>query len=118
MLWLPKFDACEVIGLLPHASVMMGVPTFSTRLLAEETFGSAQCQTMRLFISGSAPLLAETFDSFRMRTGHTILERYGMTKGDEHESDRRRATFRRRGPLPGVSVRVATRWRPVPRSVG
>ena len=80
MLWLPRFDAREVIELLPHASVMMGVPTFYTRLLAEETFGAAQCRTMRLFISGSAPLLAETFDAFRARTGHTILERYGMTE--------------------------------------
>jgi malonyl-CoA/methylmalonyl-CoA synthetase len=109
MLWLAKFDAREVIGLLPHASVMMGVPTFYTRLLAEETFGSAQCQTMRLFISGSAPLLSETFDAFRLRTGHTILERYGMTETGMNTSnpiDGERRCGSVGPPLPGVSVRV------------
>jgi malonyl-CoA/methylmalonyl-CoA synthetase len=109
MLWLPKFDAREVIGLLPHASVMMGVPTFYTRLLAEEAFGAAQCRTMRLFISGSAPLLAETFDAFRARTGHTILERYGMTETGMNTSnpvDGERRCGSVGPPLPGVSVRV------------
>jgi malonyl-CoA/methylmalonyl-CoA synthetase len=109
MLWLPKFDAREVIELLPHASVMMGVPTFYTRLLAEEAFGSAQCRTMRLFISGSAPLLAETFDAFRARTGHTILERYGMTETGMNTSnpvDGERRCGSVGPPLPGVSVRV------------
>ena len=80
MLWLAKFDAEEVRALLPRATVMMGVPTFYTRLLALPSFGAADCRTVRLFVSGSAPLLAETFDEFRERTGHTILERYGMTE--------------------------------------
>ena len=81
MLWLPKFDADEVAALLPRATVMMGVPTFYTRLLAEPSFDArATAASMRLFVSGSAPLLPETFDAFRERTGHTILERYGMTE--------------------------------------
>jgi malonyl-CoA/methylmalonyl-CoA synthetase len=109
MLWLPKFDVHEVINLLPHASVMMGVPTYYTRLLAAEAFGPAQCRTMRLFISGSAPLLPETFDAFRARTGHAILERYGMTETGMNTSNPVDGE-RRRGsvglPLPGVSVRV------------
>ena len=109
MLWLPKFEAHEVIGLLPHASVMMAVPTYYTRMLKEESFDAAQCRTMRLFTSGSAPLLPETFEAFRARTGHTILERYGMTETGMNTSNpvggERRAG--RVGPaLPGVSVRV------------
>jgi len=109
MLWLPKFDAHEVIELLPHASVMMGVPTYYTRLLADAGFGAAQCETMRLFISGSAPLLPETFEAFRARTGHAILERYGMTETGMNTSNP--VHGERRGgsvgpPLPGVSVRV------------
>jgi len=80
MLWLPKFDAAEVIGLLPRATVMMGVPTFYSRLVSEPTFTRERCRTIRLFVSGSAPLLPETFDAFRARTGQTILERYGMTE--------------------------------------
>ena len=109
MLWLPKFDAEEVRALLPHATVMMGVPTFYTRLLAEPAFGAADCRTIRLFISGSAPLLPETFDEFRERTGHTILERYGMTETGMNTSnpldgERIGGTV---GPaLPGVAVRV------------
>src|SRR4029450_12874599 len=78
MLWLPKFDSREVMSLLPRASVMMGVPTFYTRLLATREFDREHCRSIRLFVSGSAPLLAETFESFRERTGHAILERYGM----------------------------------------
>ena len=65
MLWLAKFDADEVRALLPRATVMMGVPTFYTRLLALPSFGAADCRAVRLFVSGSAPLLAETFDEFR-----------------------------------------------------
>jgi len=109
MLWLPKFDPAEVRALLPHASVMMGVPTFYTRLLADPEFGAADCRSMRLFISGSAPLLPETFAAFRERTGHTILERYGMSETGMNTSnpldgERIGSTV---GPaLPGVSVRV------------
>jgi malonyl-CoA/methylmalonyl-CoA synthetase len=109
MLWLPKFDPNEVRALLPHASVMMGVPTFYTRLLAEPSFGAVDCRSIRLFISGSAPLLPETFAAFRERTGHTILERYGMSETGMNTSnplagERIGGTV---GPaLPGVSVRV------------
>ena len=109
MLWLSRFDAKEVIEKLPHATVMMGVPTFYTRLLAEETFVRGACETMRLFISGSAPLLAPTFEAFRERTGHAILERYGMSETGMITSNPL-AGERRAGsvglPLPGVTVRV------------
>ena len=109
VLWLAKFDAGEVRALLPRATVMMGVPTFYTRLLALPTFGAEDCRTMRLFISGSAPLLPETFDSFRQRTGHTILERYGMTETGMNTSnplDGERVGGTVGPALPGVSVRV------------
>jgi malonyl-CoA/methylmalonyl-CoA synthetase len=110
MLWLPKFDAKEVIGLLPHATVMMGVPTFYTRLLAEPGFDRSACRHIRLFVSGSAPLLAETFAEFRDRTGHTILERYGMTETGMNTANP--LSGERVGgsvgmPLPGISVRIA-----------
>jgi len=109
MLWLPKFDAAEVTSLLPRATTMMGVPTFYTRLLAEPSFGRNACRTIRLFVSGSAPLLAETFDAFRERTGHTILERYGMTETGMNTSNPLQGP-RLAGtvgpPLPGVSIRV------------
>ena len=109
MLWLPKFDAKEVTNLLPRASVMMGVPTFYTRLLAEPTFTRESCRTIRLFVSGSAPLLPETFDAFRERTGLTILERYGMTETGMNTSNplagaRVGGTVGR--PLHGVELRV------------
>jgi len=80
MIFLPKFDADEARRLLPRATVMMGVPTFYTRLLALEAFGREDCARMRLFVSGSAPLLADTHREFEARTGHRILERYGMTE--------------------------------------
>ena len=109
MLWLSRFDAKEVIEQLPHATVMMGVPTFYTRLLAEEAFGPHVCEMMRLFISGSAPLLAPTFEAFRERTGHAILERYGMSEtgmitSNPLDGERRAGSIGL--PLPGVSVRV------------
>ncbi|MGF1477618.1 MAG: malonyl-CoA synthase [Geminicoccaceae bacterium] len=80
MLFLPRFDVQEVIRLLPRATSMMGVPTFYTRLLAEPEFTEALTRHMRLFVSGSAPLLADTHMAFEERTGHRILERYGMTE--------------------------------------
>lgn len=80
VLFLPRFDATEVRRSLPSATVLMGVPTFYTRLLALDGFGHADCQSMRLFISGSAPLLASVWKDFEQRTGHRILERYGMTE--------------------------------------
>ncbi len=109
MLWLPKFDAREVCSLLSHATVLMGVPTFYTRLLSEPAFTREACRTIRLFVSGSAPLLAETFDAFSERTGHAILERYGMTEAGMITSNplqgaRAGGTVGR--PLPGIEVRI------------
>ena len=109
MLWLPKFDAAEVIGLLPRATVMMGVPTFYSRLVSEPTFTRELCRTIRLFVSGSAPLLPETFDAFRARTGQTILERYGMTETGMNTSNplvgaRVAGTVGK--PLSGIEMRV------------
>jgi malonyl-CoA/methylmalonyl-CoA synthetase len=111
MLWLPKFDAKEVIDLLPHATVMMGVPTFYTRLLAEPGFDRGACRHIRLFVSGSAPLLAETFAEFHQRTGQAILERYGMTETGMNTTNPlggERIAGSVGQPLPGVSVRVVT----------
>jgi len=109
MLLLPKFDVRVVMELLPRASVFMGVPTFYTRLLANADFGRAQCAHMRLFISGSAPLLEQTHREFLERTGHTILERYGMTECGMSTSNPLHGQ-RKAGtvglPLPGVSLRI------------
>ena len=80
MIWMRKYDPELVSQKIREASVFMGVPTHYTRLLKEESFGKECCSRMRLFVSGSAPLLKETFEQFRQRTGHTILERYGMTE--------------------------------------
>lgn len=112
MIWLAKFDPDEVVRLLPQASVLMGVPTHYTRLLKQEGFGTECCKNMRLFISGSAPLLAETFIEFAERTGHTILERYGMSETvmlvsnpyDPEIGPRLAGTVG--VPLPGTEVRV------------
>ncbi len=80
MLFLPRFDAGQVVDLLPRATVMMGVPTHYTRLLGHPGFDAGRCHGMRLFVSGSAPLRSETFTAFEARSGHRILERYGMTE--------------------------------------
>jgi malonyl-CoA/methylmalonyl-CoA synthetase len=109
MLFCPRFDVAEVMRLLPRATVFMGVPTFYVRLLADPGFDAALCAGMRVFVSGSAPLLAQTFDEFRERTGHTILERYGMTEcgmstSNPLHGERRAGTVG--FPLPGVSLRV------------
>ncbi len=80
MVFLERFDVDDVLTALPHCTVMMGVPTFYTRLLNEPRFDRASCQHMRLFVSGSAPLLASVHDEFSARTGLAILERYGMTE--------------------------------------
>ena len=105
----PKFDVTQALALLPHSTVMMGVPTFYSRLLAAKNFTRNQCGAVRLFISGSAPLLPETFTSFQERTGQRILERYGMTETGMNTSnpligDRIAGTVG--PPLPGVGVRV------------
>jgi malonyl-CoA/methylmalonyl-CoA synthetase len=109
MIFLPRFEAGEVIRLLPRATVMMGVPTFYVRLLAAAGFDRDLCRHMRLFTSGSAPLSGETFDSFRALTGHVILERYGLTETNMLTSNPLDGP--RRGgsvglPLPGVEVRI------------
>ncbi len=109
MIFLPKFDAAQVMRHLPRSSVFMGVPTYYVRLLAEPEFGRETCRNMRLFISGSAPLLTETFNEFRQRSGMTILERYGMSEtvmltSNPYAGDRRGGTVGL--PLPEVSLRV------------
>jgi len=109
LLWLPRFDAKDVIASLPFATVMMGVPTFYARLLREPAMTTERCRGMRLFVSGSAPLLPETFAAFRERTGHTILERYGMTETGiiaSNPLDGVRAAGTVGRPLPGISVRI------------
>ena len=109
MIFLPRFDPGVVLEQLPRATVFMGVPTFYTRLLAEPALDAERCRGMRLFISGSAPLLATTHDEFRHRTGHRILERYGMTEtsmitSNPLDGERRPGTVG--FPLPDVEVRV------------
>ena len=110
MLFLPKFDADQVTRLLPRASVMMGVPTFYTRLLQHPALSRERVANMRLFVSGSAPLLAETHREFQSRTGHAILERYGMSEtlmntSNPYQGERIPGSV---GPaLPGVDVRIA-----------
>ena len=109
MLWLSKFDAGEVVALLPRATVMMGVPTFYTRLLGEPGFTRETCRNVRLFVSGSAPLLPETFTEFEARTGQRILERYGMTETGMNTSnplDGPRVAGTVGRPLPGVDLRI------------
>jgi malonyl-CoA/methylmalonyl-CoA synthetase len=110
MLFLPKFDADTVIRLLPRATVMMGVPTFYVRLLNDVRFTRDLVRHMRLFIAGSAPLLPDTFNGFRTKSGHTILERYGMTEtgmltSNPLDGDRIAGSCGQ--ALPGVEVRVA-----------
>jgi malonyl-CoA/methylmalonyl-CoA synthetase len=111
MIWFARFDAKAVTARLPQATVFMGVPTLYVRLLAEPAFGAEACRNMRLFVSGSAPLLIETFEAFRERSGHTILERYGMSETVMLTSNPYRPESARRGgtvgrALPGVGVRI------------
>ncbi len=117
MIWLGKFDPKLAISKFPEATVFMGVPTLYVRMLAEPSLTEAQAAHMRLFISGSAPLLIETFSDWQARTGHTILERYGMSEtvmltSNPCGADARYggATERRGGtvgfPLPGVDLRI------------
>ncbi len=117
MLWYAKFDPKRVLADLPRATVFMGVPTLYVRMLAEPGLTQQVAANMRLFIAGSAPLLIETFQAWQQRTGHTILERYGMSETVMLTSNPYRADARyqnqseRRGgtvgfPLPGVSLRV------------
>ena len=113
MIWFSKFEPNSVLARLPEATVFMGVPTLYVRLLADARLNQETCRNMRLFVAGSAPLLIDTFNLWRDRTGHTILERYGMSEtamltSNPYSPER----GERRGgtvgfPLPGVSVRVS-----------
>ena len=109
LLFRRKFDVNEVVSLFPLATSLMGVPTFYTRLLNHEGLTRDSVKHMRLFISGSAPLLAETHREFEEKTGHAILERFGMTETSMNTSNPYRGE-RRAGtvglPLPGIEVRV------------
>lgn len=110
ILFHQKFDTDAVLDALPEATLMMGVPTFYTRLLASDRLTAERCRKLRLFIAGSAPLLDETFRAFEERTGHAILERYGMTEtgmlcSNPLDGERRPGTVG--PPLADVDVRVA-----------
>ena len=110
MIFQPRFDADAIIAALPRATTLMGVPTFYTRLVEHPDLTRATCAHMRLFVSGSAPLLAETHRLWREKTGHAILERYGMTEtnmiaSNPYEGERRPGAVG--FALPGVSLRVA-----------
>ena len=113
MIWFDRFDPKAVLARLPEATMFMGVPTLYVRLLAEAGFTREVCRHMRLFVAGSAPLLIETFNAFRERSGHTILERYGMSETAMLTSNPYAAADgERRGgtvgfPLPGVELRVS-----------
>jgi malonyl-CoA/methylmalonyl-CoA synthetase len=109
MIFLPKFDADQVLALLPKATAMMGVPTFYTRLVDHPGLTREVAAHMRLFVSGSAPLLADTHREFQARTGHAILERYGMTETNMNTSnpyDGERIAGTVGFPLPGVDLRI------------
>jgi malonyl-CoA/methylmalonyl-CoA synthetase len=112
MIWIAKFDPRGVVRRMPEATVFMGVPTLYVRMLAEPALDRSAARKMRLFISGSAPLLIETFNEWKARTGHTILERYGMSETimltsnpyDPKDGERLGGTVG--FPPPGVGVRV------------
>jgi malonyl-CoA/methylmalonyl-CoA synthetase len=109
MIWLPRLDTTQLIKYLPRSTVMMGVPTFYVRLLMAPNFNRAVCKNMRLFVSGSAPLLTETFNNFQKVSGHTILERYGMSEtvmlvSNPYQGERIGGSVG--VVLPGVEVRV------------
>jgi malonyl-CoA/methylmalonyl-CoA synthetase len=121
MIWFAKFDPKAVVERLPEATVFMGVPTLYVRLLAEPGFTREACRNMRLFVAGSAPLLIETFNEFRERSGHTIVERYGMsetvmlTSNPYHAKDGQRRGGTVGFPLPGIGLRVSDeQGRPCP----
>lgn len=109
MLFETKFDPARIVSLLPRATVLMGVPTFYVRLLQQDGLNRQAAKNIRLFISGSAPLLAETHRAWRERTGHAILERYGMTEtnmntSNPYDGERRAGTVG--FPVTGVSLRI------------
>jgi malonyl-CoA/methylmalonyl-CoA synthetase len=109
MIFLPRFDASQLIDLMPQATVLMGVPTFYTRLIENPQLSVKTTKNMRLFISGSAPLLTETHLKFEKITGHRILERYGMTEtnmntSNPYEGERRAGTVG--FPLPNIELKI------------
>ena len=109
MRWLSSFDLEKILDALPRSTLMMGVPTFYTRLLGDPRFDRSLTSNMRLFISGSAPLLSETHEAFEARTGHRILERYGMTEtnmntSNPYEGERRAGTVG--FPLQGTEIKI------------
>ncbi len=109
MLFEQKFDPARILALMPRATALMGVPTFYVRLLQQDGLTRETAKAIRVFISGSAPLLAETHKAWRERTGHAILERYGMTEtnmntSNPYDGERRAGTVG--FPLPGVSLRI------------
>ena len=111
MIFLPKFDVDLVIDKLPYATTFMGVPTYYTRLLTHTKLNKEYLAHMRLFISGSAPLLAETHQAFEAKTGHRILERYGMTEtimntSNPYEGERRAGTVG--FALPNIELRIVS----------
>jgi malonyl-CoA/methylmalonyl-CoA synthetase len=120
MIWLAKFDPKLVIAKMAEATVFMGVPTLYVRMLAEPSLTRAAASSMRLFVAGSAPLLLETFREWQERTGHTILERYGMSETimlasnpyDPKLGERRGGTVG--FPLPGVQLRIRADGEAVP----
>jgi malonyl-CoA/methylmalonyl-CoA synthetase len=110
MIWLEKFDDAQVIAALDKATIMMGVPTFYTRLLSNPAFTKEKAGRVRVFISGSAPLLPTTFDEFEQRTGKPILERYGMSEAvviTSNPLNGKRIPGSVGYPLPGVQLRIA-----------
>ena len=116
VVFLPGFDADAILEAMPQATAMMGVPTFYTRLLADKRLTRDRAANMRLFISGSAPLLVDTHEQWEARTGHRILERYGMTEtnmstSNPYDGERRAGTVG--FPLPGVEARVMAEGREV-----
>lgn len=107
--YMAKFDADAIVDALPMSTVLMGVPTFYTRLLQHHNLSLETAKTMRVFISGSAPLLAETHAQWQQKTGHAIIERYGMTEtgmntSNPYDGDRRAGTVG--FPLPGVDIKI------------
>ncbi|WP_319825267.1 malonyl-CoA synthase [Thalassovita sp.] len=109
VVFLPKFDSDAILNAMPSATALMGVPTFYTRLLADPRLTLDRSRNMRLFISGSAPLLVDTHEKWEQRTGHRILERYGMTEtnmstSNPYDGERRAGTVG--FPLPGVELRI------------
>jgi malonyl-CoA/methylmalonyl-CoA synthetase len=122
MLWFNRFNAKAIVERLPEASIFMGVPTLYVRMLQDSGLTQEACRHMRLFTAGSAPLLPDTFDRWRERTGHTIVERYGMsetvmlTSNPYHARDGGRRAGTVGFPLPGVQLRIADEHgKPCPR---